>query len=73
MTAKEKALELLKNQEIYVQKRGNDLCGNAKQLAVNTADEVIQALEKLCGDVSVTHYWHPLDYWKEVKSEIEKL
>lgn len=45
----------------------------AKQCALIAVDEIILILTKLNPEYEEKTYWHPIDYYKQVKTEIEKL
>jgi len=64
MTPKEKAKKLVDKMWIYSLPNANGSWQNAKKCALIAVDEV---LYMLIGDNLV------IDYWKEVKQEIEKL
>jgi thymidylate synthase len=64
MTPKEKAQELIDKMYHYQWREKQ----RAKECALIAVDEVIEALHE--------HHWQNrliIDYWKEVKQEIEKL
>jgi len=68
MTPKEKANELFKEFMHYVDDSYNEPKDMAISCALIAVDEVIEALHE--------HHWQNrliIDYWKEVKQEIEKL
>jgi hypothetical protein len=78
MTPQEKAKELVrefkkyayypktKDDEIFVDK----LKTNAKQCALIAVDEI---LDVDCCDMSEAYFYNHIEYWQEVKQEIEKL
>jgi len=64
MTPREKALELIDKMYHYQWREKQ----RAKECALISVDEIIEALHE--------HHWQNrliIDYWKEVKQEIEKL
>jgi hypothetical protein len=71
MTSKEKAIELVDKFKLSfagVISNDEDWETLAKQCAFISVDEIIEALHE--------HHWQNrliIDYWKEVKQEIEKL
>jgi hypothetical protein len=73
MTPKEKAIQLVNKylcvDDYYKRDSGCRISQyEAKQCALIAVDEVIEALHE--------HYWQNrliIDYWKEVKHELEKL
>ena len=65
MTPKEKAEELVNKMWVYSLPNANGSWNNAKQCALIAVDEIIYLL---------SHDINPLvNYWFEVKQEIEKL
>ena len=68
MTPKEKALDLVNRFHKYTWNGEDNLDNkNAKQCALKAVDEIDKAID-----------WHPfevpnIEYWQEVKQEIEKL
>ena len=70
MTAKEKANELL-HQMFRHQWRKDDVeFTNSKQCALVAVDEVIEEMREYCDD---NHQQDRMNYWIEIKQEIEKL
>ena len=73
MTPKEKAYELVQNIQVEHNKEDRYYTfhmslESAKRAALIAVDEIIEALHE--------HHWQNrliIDYWKEVKQEIEKL
>jgi hypothetical protein len=64
MTPKEKAEELVEKMSIDW-----DMCrGQNIQCAIIAVDEILKDRENLS-----EYYWIDLDYWQQVKNEIEKL
>jgi hypothetical protein len=65
MTSKEKAWELYHKYRTLEGKYGDNVMYNydAKQCALIAVDEIL----------SILFQHHEIDYWKEVKQEIEKL
>ena len=69
MTPKEKALELVNKFMSYADSNHYGSIASAKQCALIAVEEIKEAI-----------FWHPfespnfeLEYWQEVKQEIEKL
>lgn len=44
---------------------------SAKRCALICVDEIIVTLKKLNPQYEEKTYWHPIDYWKEVKHIIQ--
>ena len=63
MTPKEKAKELVDKYSVII----DDYHRPSKQCALIAVDEIIKYQEKIS-----EHYWIDLEYWQEVKKEIEK-
>jgi hypothetical protein len=73
MTAKEKALKLCQGFIMIVTgSRAFDL-SMAKKCATVCVDEILKLYDGDYQDKRDKTYWHPYDYWLEVKSEIQKL
>ena len=84
MTPKEKAIQLFDNfydkiEDIEV-KCGQYCQGGfidkeqpAKQCALIAVDEIIKNMEGKEPDYQEKTYWHPIDYWQQVKTEIKNL
>jgi hypothetical protein len=81
MTPKEKSIELRSKMRLFngddcYDEQKNIYCINgndAKRCALILCDEVIGALKKVAPDYEDKTYWHSIDYWEQVKQEIEKL
>jgi hypothetical protein len=84
MTPKEKAIELRDKTMLpsgaYLGRKGDLRNGgyrigrnNAKKCVSILCDEVIGALKKVAPDYEDKTYWHSIDYWEQVKQEIEKI
>jgi hypothetical protein len=68
MTAKEKAANLVEKFYFLFPTDGKSL---AKRCAELSCNEVIHALKKNNPEYLNNTYWHPIDYWENVKAEIE--
>lgn len=70
MTPREKAKELVSKYVNFTKQStgANGTIYNSKQCTLITIDEIMQELDKDSGNYDIA-----LDYWKEVKQEIEKL
>lgn len=79
MTPKEKALNLCQQfgRTTLFAKDCNDgvtlPLRVAKLCAIISANEVIDALKSSNPNYFKKTYWHPIDYWDQVKEEIERL
>lgn len=85
MTPKEKASELVNKMWIYPLPNFNGSLEYAKQCAIIALDEIIKSQPRYPNDVDwddvgATHQYYyeaqheeALNYWQEVKQEIEKL
>ena len=81
MTVKDKAYELFEKfyaledcyQHANYEGEGRVCTHLAKQCALIAVDEIINALNEKSPEYGMTTYWHPIDFYKEVKDEIEKL
>ena len=70
MTPKLKAKELVeKFEKIIISASANSWTNESKQCAIILVQEIIQ----LCKDEFDYSIYSPIDYWNEVKLEIEKL
>ena len=72
MTPKEKAQELFDKMFLVIENKGmyDDLF-KAKQCALIAVDEIINTLS--IEPIRVNNKYQTLNYWQEVKQEIEKL
>ena len=75
MTAKEKAVDLVDKYFRACHKSSDfelswKVC---KQCALIAVDEVINSMEGKEPNYLEKTYWHPLDYWQQVKDELTKL
>lgn len=76
MTPKEKAENLVHQNRMLLMDYGDDygeeilISVLAIKLALNTVDEI---LDIDCFDMSEEHFDNHIEYWQEVKKEIEKL
>jgi hypothetical protein len=78
MTAQEKAKELVEKmndkiisfENIMITGYGYQL---SKQCALMAVEEILKCMEGKNPDYLLSTYWHPIDHWKQVKEEIEKL
>lgn len=78
MTPKEKALSLCQKfgwlSTKWEQTGYNSLeLENAKQCALIAVDEIIESMNCKNKDYLEKTYWHPIDYWEQVKKEIENI
>jgi hypothetical protein len=76
MNAKEKAKELIDKMWIYAIPNANGSWNNAKQSALICVDEILESLELIeeLNSAFLSQYKNNnIDYWQEVKQEIEKL
>jgi len=76
MTPKEKAKELY--ELMYYAMPCDPLQeGNEDKAATKCAlicvDKIMETLKKLDSDIDKNYYWHPYDFWQQVKTEIQKL
>lgn len=76
MTPKEKAFELvmkMRKVELWIEEHIDWKA--AKQCALIAVDEIIENLNKISKDLLSSDYqpYSHLNYWQEVKQEIEKL
>jgi hypothetical protein len=72
MTPKEKAEELVNRYAIYLRANlmyDEDAEEDAKECALIAVDEILN----LIGQYSIEPFIFDIDYWEEVKQEIEKL
>ena len=75
MTIKEKAKELVdkfRSLSIVTDYNSNDHNEVSKQCALISVDEILGIME-LWGFTSDAYFLNTLKYWKEVKTEIEKI
>jgi hypothetical protein len=75
MSPQEKAIDLVNkfkyNTRAYSEdKQWEDTAYNAKQCALIAVDEI---LDIDCFDMSEEHFDNHIEYWQQVKQEIEKL
>ena len=73
MTPKEKAIELFDKYAMYLRANlmyNEDANEDAKQCALLTVNEILNT--HLLSEKDIFGI-HPIDYWQEVKQEIEKL
>jgi hypothetical protein len=63
MTPKEKAAELIVNYQLKCKSLNYE---DAKQCALIAVDEILEVIQNL-------YFMGTVDYWQEVKQEIEKL
>ena len=67
MTTKEKAIEIFDKYDSFLYKEYNNL--EAKKCALIAVDEIIDAI-KVADNIN---FMYIIDWWQEVKQEIEKL
>lgn len=68
MTPKEKAEKMVEKFYFLFPIDGKSLAKRCAELCCN---EIIHALKKNNPEYLSNTYWHPIDYWENVKSEIE--
>ena len=73
MTPKEKADELVNKMWIYAIPNADGSWGNAKKCALIAVDEILELLEDNGLLIAEYHDKYTMEYWLEVKQEIEKL
>ena len=77
MTPKEKAIELVEKFECYVEYQGDDCFTEREKMLINAKRCALIAVDlRLDGDfifTSIEYGEDSLEYWQEVKEEINKL
>ena len=77
MTPKEKAIELVEKFECYVEYQGDDCFTEREKMLINAKQCALIAVDlRLDGDfifTSIEYGEDSLEYWQEVKEEINKL